>query len=78
MKPYCPSHVTPEFLLVDLVNNLKDLAEDHDRVLGEVRKKAASMDTRALSKKVKQYGSLATRKFFAQALTDDRLTNGVR
>lgn len=78
MKPYFPLHLTPEFLLIDLVNNLKELAEDHDRVLGEVRKKAASMDTRALSKTVKQYGSLATRKFFAKALSDDGLTNAVR
>jgi hypothetical protein len=77
IKPYFPSHLTPEFLLVDLVNNLKELAEDHDRVLDEVRKKAASMDTRALSKTVKLYGSVTARKFFAKALADDRLTHAI-
>jgi hypothetical protein len=77
MKPYFPSHLTPEFLLVDLVNNLKELAEDHDRVLDEVRKKAASMDTSALSKTVKRYGSTVTRKFFAKALANDRLTHAL-
>ncbi|MGC8495389.1 MAG: hypothetical protein ACP5SH_27050 [Syntrophobacteraceae bacterium] len=77
VKPYFPSHLTPEFLLVDLVNNLKELAEDHDRVLGEVRKKAASMDARVLSKTVKQYGSTNTRKFFAEAPADGRSTHAI-
>jgi len=73
MKPYFPSNLTLEFLLVDLVNNLKELAEDHDKVLGLVEKKAASMDARALSKTVRQYGSATARKFFAKVLADDRL-----
>jgi hypothetical protein len=59
-------------LLVDLVNNLKELAEDRDKVLGQVAKKAASMDTRALS------GAVAAKKFFARALADDRLKHAAR
>jgi hypothetical protein len=73
MKPYFPPNLTPEFLLVDLVNNLKELAEDHDKVLGQVEKRAASMDAHALSIAVRQYGGVATRKFFARVLADDTL-----
>jgi hypothetical protein len=77
MKPYFPSNLTPEFLLVDLVNNLKELAEDHDKVLGQVAKKAVSMDARALSKAVRQYGGAAAKKFFAKVLADAGLRYAV-
>jgi hypothetical protein len=70
MKAYFPLILTPEFLLVDVVNNLKGLAEDHEKVLGLVEKKAASMDARALSKAVRQYGGAAARKFFAKVLAN--------
>ena len=73
MKPHFPSSLTPEFLLVDLVNNLKELAEDQDKVRDLVEKKAASMDARALYSAVQQYGGAAAKKFFAKVLEDDRL-----
>src|SRR6202167_920851 len=44
-----PKQLTPEFLLVDLVNELSDLAEDRDTVLSRVREKAKEMDQRKLS-----------------------------
>jgi hypothetical protein len=40
----------PEFLRVDLVNELGDLGEDRDAVLSRVRDKAKEMDPRKLSR----------------------------
>lgn len=78
MKPHFPLRLTPEFLLVDLVNNLKELAEDHDKISDLIRKKAASMDARALSTAVRQYGGAAARKFFAKELAWERTKNAAR
>src|SRR5215471_9216319 len=39
-----PKRLSPEFLLVDLVNELDKLAEDRDAVLSRVRDKAKEMD----------------------------------
>ncbi len=73
MKLRFPSSLTTEFLLVDLVNNLRKVAEDHDKVLDLVKKKAASMDLNALSRAVHRYGGVAAKKFFAVTPADDRL-----
>jgi len=42
-----PRQLSPEFLLVDLVNELGDLAEDRDAVLSRVREKAKEMDRKS-------------------------------
>ncbi|MBX9621551.1 MAG: hypothetical protein K2X28_05955 [Alphaproteobacteria bacterium] len=73
MKPHFPSKLSPEFLLVDLVNNIERLAEDKEQVLNNAKKKALSMNTKALSKAVLQYGGTRTRKFFAEVLEKDSL-----
>lgn len=67
-KPYFPSHVTPEFLLVDLLNNLDQLAEDETAVLSRVKKRAQGMDPHKLSEAVKKYGSVKTKKLFASLM----------
>lgn len=61
-KPKFPRAVTPEFLLVDLLNNLDMLAEDKDLLLGRVRSRFAEMDPKRLKKALADYGSVATRK----------------
>ncbi len=68
MKPHFPSKLSPEFLLVDLVNNIDIFAEDKGKVLNNVKKKALSMNAKALSKAVLNYGGTHTRKFFAEGL----------
>jgi hypothetical protein len=73
MKPYFPEKLTPEFLLVDVVNNLGQLAEDAETVLEGVKKKVVSMEKSSLVRAVRQYGGLKARKFFAKALGDDTL-----
>lgn len=77
MKPFFPHKLTPEFLLVDLVNNLDRLAEDHDTVLDNVKKKASEMNAQALSHAVRNYGCVRAKKFFAAALEGDRLSYAV-
>jgi hypothetical protein len=61
-----PKQLSPEFLLVDLVNNLDHLAEDIDAVLSRVREKAKEMDARKLSRAVSLYSNASTRKRFRE------------
>jgi hypothetical protein len=64
MKPAFPRKLSPEFLLVDLVNNLDQLAESREEVLARVKKKAESYDTPRLQRAAREYGTVRTRKFF--------------
>lgn len=67
-KPYVPNKVTSEFLLVDLVNNLEQLAEDQSEVMGRVKEKAREMDPVSLRKMANRFGKVKTRKFFNSLL----------
>jgi hypothetical protein len=66
--PYFPDKVTPEFLLVDLVNRLDEVAEDHAAVLGRVEKKTKERPSPSLAEAVRLYGTIQTKKFFAPLL----------
>lgn len=68
MKPYVPSSLSQEFLLVDLMNNLKHLAEDQPALLENVKKKASELDKRKLRQLVNDFGKVGTKKFFAEIL----------
>lgn len=70
MKSRYPKKATPEFLLVDLVNNLERLAEDRSAVLDRVRAKLPEMQPRRLRTAVKQFSKVSTRKFFEEALVN--------
>jgi len=63
-----PKKVTEEFLLVDLMNNLKSLAEDQAALRMKVRKKVTQMEAKKLKKTVKQYANVASKKFFDSIL----------
>lgn len=62
MKPRFPMKLTPEFLFVDLLNNLEELAEDRDEVLRQAREKRLKFDPARLQRALKSYGTVATRK----------------
>ena len=68
VKPAFPKSLTKEFLLVDLVNNVDQLAESKQEVLALVAEKAASCDFRRLERATRNYGNVQTKKFFANAL----------
>jgi hypothetical protein len=72
MKPRFPKKLTPEFLLVDLVNNVEELAEDTVEVLSKVQTKARTMDTKKLKQSVTAYGGVRAKKFFAPVLTPNK------
>lgn len=68
VKPHFPKKATPEFLLVDLVNNLDILAEDRQEVLKNVLGKVRMMDARKLERCVQEYGNAKSKKIFATFL----------
>lgn len=68
VKPHFPAEASPEFLLVDAVNNADRLAEDKDRLLEKVGERAGQMDRRALARAVREYGGERAKKFFARLL----------
>lgn len=62
VKPHFPLKATPEFLLVDLLNNLDQLAEYPKEVVSKVRLKAKTMDVKKLKKSLQEYGSVKAKK----------------
>jgi hypothetical protein len=78
MKPRFPKSLTKEFLLVDLVNNLDQLAEARNEVLKRVAEHAASSDTPQLRRAVRSYGNERSKKFFERALKTGELRHAAR
>jgi hypothetical protein len=68
IKPHFPKKVTDDFLLVDLVNNLEELAEDRVEILKKISTKVQLMDRKKMKNTVTEYGSVKTKKFFAPLL----------
>jgi hypothetical protein len=69
VKPHFPKKATPEFLLVDLVNNLDVLAEDPNELLKNISRKARTMDARKLERSVSEYGNARAKKIFAPLMS---------
>jgi len=67
-KNIFPDQPTKEFIFIDLVNNLKDLAEDQPRILEKVYKKITDMNTTDFKEALRQYGTPRTRKLLAAAI----------
>lgn len=63
-----PKKLTPEYLLVDLLNNLSLLAEDSKRVKARVKKNINQFDKQQVIKLAEQYGKVATLKFLREAV----------
>ncbi|HAZ26366.1 MAG TPA: hypothetical protein DCY95_18800, partial [Algoriphagus sp.] len=70
MKPRFPKKVTPEFLLVDLINNLDTLAEDKMAVLSRAKERAAKLDPVKLKRIVYTYGGSRAKKVFLPIVED--------
>lgn len=70
MKHRFPRKLTEEFLLVDLMNNLKSLAEDKEELKNKVRKKAYQLDTKKLQYAVKHYANTSSKKYFDSVLAN--------
>lgn len=68
VKPHFPKKATPEFLLVDLVNNLDSLAEDHKEVLKNVHNKVRMMEEKKMKKALMDYGNARTKQLLTPLL----------
>ena len=68
VKPRFPKKLTPEFLLVDAINNLDELAEDKNQVLQMVERKLPGFDQGKLKRAFSDYAPVATRKHFVRWL----------
>jgi hypothetical protein len=64
IKPHFPKKLSEEFLLVDLINNLDNVAEDRNELLVNVAKKIKEMDRRKIQHAVSTYGNVRTKKLF--------------
>lgn len=75
-KHHFPEKLTEAFLLVDLINNLKNLAEDSDEILENVATKVTGMNKKELVAATLEYGGVSARKLFAELLGDRGLQHG--
>jgi hypothetical protein len=62
LKHHFPSSLCDEFLLVDLVNHIDQLAENRERVLSLVKTKAQSMNQKHLKDAILNYGGVRAKK----------------
>lgn len=63
-----PVNSSEEFLLVDLLNNLSDLAENPAEVKYAAMKKVAKLDSRKLQQYSSSFGKVATQKVISEAI----------
>ena len=63
-KPCFPKKMTEEFLLVDLMNNLEQVAEDQQSLVSRVKEKSERLDSKSLKHAAHEFGTVRTRKFF--------------
>jgi hypothetical protein len=70
VRPSFPKRLSPEFLMVDLVNNLDRLAESKKEVLERVRERVPSYDVSRLRRAARDYGNVSTKKFFSALVAD--------
>lgn len=68
-----PSKMTQEFLLVDLVNNLDELAEDREEILNKVLAKASQLPSQKLKYAITKYGSVKTKKLFKKVFNNEKV-----
>lgn len=76
IKPGFPAVATKEFLLIDLVNNLKRLAEDETQVLERAKVVARELDPNALRQAAEDYGGVRTQRFFKDVFADIEAADG--
>lgn len=68
VKHHFPNKITNEFLLVDLVNNIEQLAENQNEVLNKVFDKVSHMNTSKFKTTLGEYGNIRTKKLLQPLL----------
>ncbi|MFA7381050.1 MAG: DUF6088 family protein [Bacteroidia bacterium] len=69
VKHHFPNKVTEEFLLVDIVNNLEQLAEDQNEVLNKVLTKVSGLNPQKLKSSLEEYGNTRTKRLLQPLLS---------
>ncbi|HAZ11506.1 MAG: hypothetical protein A2X86_11010 [Bdellovibrionales bacterium GWA2_49_15] len=67
-RPDFPTKFDRETLLVDMLNNLSDLAENQEMVLTTLEKKLSNFDKSKLEVAAKLYGKVGTKKYLGKLL----------
>lgn len=65
-----PKKIDEYFLIVDLINNIKMLAENENELKAKVLKKISTMDSKKMLVAANKYGFETTKTFFRQALEE--------
>ncbi len=68
MKPKFPRKLSPEFLFVDVLNNLDELAEERDVLLVNAQQSACKFDRRKLLQATTSFANVATKKLIRKWL----------
>lgn len=68
MKPRFPNRLSSEFLLVDLLNNIDELAEERDALLRNAEAKSDQFDRQKLLHAASKFGTVATKKLIKEWL----------
>lgn len=68
VKHHFPDRLSEEFLLIDLVNNLNDLAEDQDEVLNKVLNKVREKNPKIMAGAVAKYANSRTKNLLAPVI----------
>jgi hypothetical protein len=68
IKHHFPKTATPEFLLVDLVNNIDRLVEESQSILDNALERAKQFDAAKLKYAVKNYGTIKTQRLFTPVI----------
>ena len=74
LKHKFPKELSKEFLFVDLLNNLNELAEDRDNVLKNVKEKVLKDPELQMKRAVNAYAGERTKNMFNQWLTEGSLS----
>jgi len=63
-----PAALSREFLLVELVNHISEIAEDRAGILASIQAKAHEFDMPGLKRSVKRFGTYSTQLIFKQII----------
>jgi hypothetical protein len=75
LKHKFPKELSEEFLLVDLLNNLNELAEDREDVLKRVKEKSLKEPELQMKRAVNAYAGERTKTLFNQWMSEDTLVH---
>ncbi|MCK5580910.1 MAG: hypothetical protein KAJ18_06515 [Candidatus Omnitrophica bacterium] len=75
LKHKFPKDLSKEFLFVDLLNNLNELAEDREEVLQKVKEKVLENFDVQMKKTVNAYAGERTKTLFNQWISEESLAN---